>query len=141
HLYIAQPPLYKVTRGKSSQYLRDQAEFEDYLITTGLEDAVLELGSGEVRAGADLRAIVEDARVVRNLIEGLHDRYPRAVVEQAAIAGALAPAILGDPARAEAAAELVARRLDAIAEETERGWQGHVFLDEEGNAQGYVFER
>ena len=55
HLYIAQPPLYKVTRGKSEQYLKDERALEDYLIDTGLEDAVLRLASGEERAGADLR--------------------------------------------------------------------------------------
>src|SRR6202043_2892570 len=54
HLFIAQPPLYKVTRGKSEQYLKDERALEDYLIDTGLEDASLRLSSGEVRAGNDL---------------------------------------------------------------------------------------
>ena len=63
HLYIAQPPLYKVNRGKSEQYLKDERALEDYLITTGLEDAVLKLHSGDERAGRDLRDLVEQARV------------------------------------------------------------------------------
>ena len=50
HLYIAQPPLYKVTRGKSEQYLKDERALEDYLIASGLEEAVLKL-SGAERAG------------------------------------------------------------------------------------------
>src|SRR5881394_334455 len=54
YLYIAQPPLYKVTRGKSEQYLKDERALEDYLIDTGIEDAVLRLFSGEHRAGDDL---------------------------------------------------------------------------------------
>src|ERR1044071_2847953 len=57
HLYIAQPPLYKVLRGKSETYLKDQRAFEDYLVNAGLDEAALELGSGEVRAGRDLRDI------------------------------------------------------------------------------------
>ena len=61
HLYIAQPPLYKVSKGKSETYLKDQPAFEDYLIVSGLEEASLTLGSGEVRAGRDLRDIVEQA--------------------------------------------------------------------------------
>ena len=89
HLYIAQPPLYKVTRGKSEQYLKDERALEDYLIDTGLEDAVLRLSSGEERAGADLRELVEEARAIRNVLDGLHSRYNRKVVEQAAIAGVL----------------------------------------------------
>ena len=59
HLYIAQPPLYKVSKGKSETYLKDQRAFEDYLIASGLEEASLALGSGEMRAGRDLRDIVE----------------------------------------------------------------------------------
>src|SRR5438445_9890687 len=62
HLFIAQPPLYKVTRGKSEQYLKDERALENYLIGTGLEEAVLRLSSGEHRAGADLRVLVEKAR-------------------------------------------------------------------------------
>ena len=59
HLYIAQPPLYKVARGKSSQYIKDEQAFEEFLIESGLDDASLELSSGEVRAGQDLRAAIE----------------------------------------------------------------------------------
>ncbi|MGI6854880.1 DNA topoisomerase (ATP-hydrolyzing) subunit B [Mesorhizobium sp. 1B3] len=140
HLFIAQPPLYKVTKGKSAQYLKDEAAFEDFLIDTGLEDAILSLPSGEVRAGQDLRAAVQDALGVRSLVNGLHSRYNRSVVEQAAIAGGLNPDIASDPARATAMAEIIARRLDAIAEDTERGWQGRTNPSNEGPG-GYVFER
>jgi DNA gyrase subunit B len=140
HLFIAQPPLYKVTRGKSSQYLKDEAAFEDYLIATGLEEAVLELAGGERRNGADLRGVVNDALTVRAVINGLHSRYDRSVVEQAAIAGALNPDVFADLGRAAALAEAVAARLDLIAEETERGWQGRLATSNEGPG-GYVFER
>src|SRR5215216_3636061 len=85
YLYIAQPPLYKVTRGKSEQYLKDQRAFEDYLIEGGTDDAALELGSGETIAAGDLRAIVDRARSTRSILDGLHARYARFVVEQAAI--------------------------------------------------------
>src|SRR3990170_2118124 len=138
HLYIAQPPLYKVTRGKSSQYIKDESAFEEYLIGLGLEEATLSLGSGEVRAGQDLRAAVDDALAVRSLINGLHTRYNRSVVEQAAIAGALNPAVLADLGGATEMAERVAKRLDAIAEDTERGWTGRLSTSNEGPG-GYVF--
>jgi DNA gyrase subunit B len=135
HLYIAQPPLYKVTRGKSEQYLKDERALEDYLVTTGLEDAVLRLSSGEARAGNDLRKLVEEARSIRNLLNGLHSRYNRKVIEQAAIAGVLHPRVIGDPAHAAAAAAYIARRLDALTDETERGWTGRF------NEDGFQFER
>ena len=140
YLYIAQPPLYKVTRGKSVQYVKDEMAFENFLIETGLDEASLVLGSGEVRVGHDLRAVVEDARAVRQLINGLHSRYNRSIVEQAAIAGALNLESVTDLAHANAMAEAIARRLDVIAEETERGWQGRLSTSNEGPG-GYTFER
>lgn len=136
HIYIAQPPLYKVSRGKSSQYIKNEAAFEDFLIETGLEEATLEMASGEVRAGPDLRSVVEDARTMRQLLAGLHTRYDRRVVEQAAIAGLLNPDASKDNATAQASANIVAKRLDMISEETERGWEAHVTED-----GGYRFER
>ena len=134
HLFIAQPPLYKVSRGRSEQYLKDERALEDYLIAAGIEDAVFALYSGEERAGGDLRALVEEARIIRNLLTGLHSRYSRKVVEQAAIAGVLTPAVFDDQDKAQAAAAYIARRLDALAEETERGWQGRF-------ENGFHFER
>ncbi len=140
HLYIAQPPLYKVSRGKSSQYLKNQAEYERFLVESGLEDATLTLASGEVLAGADLRKAVDDALAVRGLIAGLHSRYNHSVVEQAAIAGAFNTQVLADIGRAEAMAGAIAERLDAVSEDTERGWEGHRSTSNE-NAGGYVLER
>jgi DNA gyrase subunit B len=124
YLYIAQPPLYRVKRGTSDQYLKDDVQMETYLIETGLHDAVLVLANGEERAGDDLRAIVREALTVRSAIEALHSRYPRFVIEQAAIAGALDPEVLGNTERAEQAAASIARRLDMLSDETEQGWEG-----------------
>ena len=136
HLFIAQPPLYKVARGKSEQYLKDERALEDYLIDTGLEDTTLALSSGEIRAGNDLRKLVEDSRVIRNLLRGLHSRYNRQVVEQAAILSVLNADIFGDAQKAVAAVPYIARRLDALSEETERGWEG-----EFTEGEGFKFER
>jgi len=124
HLYIAQPPLYKVKRGSSEQYVKDQRSFEDFLVDTGLEDASLTLASGEVRAGKDLKAVVEEARRIAGMLDALHSRYARDTVEQAAIAGALNGEIVADRAKAETAAAYIARRLDILADDYERGWAG-----------------
>jgi DNA gyrase subunit B len=135
YLYIAQPPLFKVKRGSSEQYLKDEKAMDDYLINNGVDGAVLRLDHGEERAGADLRALVEDARLIRNVLGQLHSRYNRCAVEQAAIAGALKPvSALGDDEAAARAQEMAAR-LDALADEIERGWEGRV---ENG---GYILTR
>ena len=136
YIYIAQAPLYKVTRGKSEQYLKNEHALEDYLTDTGLEDAVFRPYSGDARAGADLKALVEEARTIRNILSGLHGRYNRKVVEQAAIAGVLTPSVHGDAPKALAAAQYIARRLDALSEETERGWEGTF-----NEGEGFRFER
>ncbi|WP_336743712.1 DNA topoisomerase (ATP-hydrolyzing) subunit B [Aureimonas altamirensis] len=136
YVYIAQPPLFKVTRGKQSQYLKNEKALENYLIDGGLDDALLRLASGETRAGKDLRSVVDDALSVRQILSGLHTRYDRAVVEQAAIAGALTPEVADSGADAPYMAERIAKALDAIAEETERGWTGESTSD-----GGYRFQR
>jgi DNA gyrase subunit B len=127
HLYIAQPPLYKVSRGRSEVYLKDQAALEAYLIDQGLEGATLRLGDGAVLAGADLARVVEEARVARATLAAFPTQYPRRVLEQATIAGALAPGALdADP---QGVADRVAARLDLIAAEYETGWQGRPTQD------------
>jgi DNA gyrase subunit B len=113
-----------VKRGNQERYLKDEKSLEDYLISEGLEDTVLVTGDKAVRAGGDLRDIVETARKIGGILKGLHSRYPRFVIEQAAIAGALSPKVLKDSKQAQGAAAYIAKRLDALAEETERGWHG-----------------
>ncbi|GAB5509570.1 MAG: DNA topoisomerase (ATP-hydrolyzing) subunit B [Hyphomicrobiales bacterium] len=124
HLYIAQPPLYKVRRGQSEQYLKDEPALENYLIDGGLEGTSLTLANGEVQSGQDLLATVNEARKIASMFDGLHHRYNRDVVEQAAIAGALNASLLSDDAKAEDAAAYVARRIDILADEFEKGWEG-----------------
>jgi DNA gyrase subunit B len=136
YLYIAQPPLYKVSRGKSEQYLKDERALEDYLIGAGLDECVFKPASGADRAGRDLLMLVEEARTIRAVLRSLHSRYNRTVVEQAAIAGVLRQEIFGDPEKAKGAAGYIARRLDALADEVERGWVGH-FTE----GEGFQFER
>ena len=136
HLYIAQPPLYKIKRGQSEQYLKDNDALESNLIDVGLEGTVLVLADGSERSGADLRSVVDEAVAVRAAIEGLHSRYPVAIVEQAAIAGALNPDVISTPENGAQAAAYIARRLNAVADETDRGWVGSVATD-----AGLIFER
>ena len=136
NLYIAQPPLYKIKRGQSEQYLKDNEALESNLIDVGLEGTTLALADGSERGGVDLRTVVDEAVAIRSMIEGLHSRYPISIIEQAAIAGALNPEVISTPENAAQAAAYVARRLNAIADETDRGWEGHTASD-----GGLNFER
>ena len=127
HLFIAQPPLYKVARGKSEVYLKDQAALEEFLIAQGVEGASLVLGSGETITGPDLARVVEEARQARRVIGAFPTHYPPRILEQAAIAGAF---VQGAADRdLQAVADAVAARLDLVALEYERGWQGRPTQD------------
>ncbi|MBV0890736.1 DNA topoisomerase (ATP-hydrolyzing) subunit B [Paracoccus sp. Z118] len=127
HLYIAQPPLYKVSRGRSEVYLKDEAALEDYLIQQGIDGAALRLGSGEEIVGADLARVVEEARTARRILRAYPTHYPPHITEQAAIAGALVPGRVDQDA--QRVADAVADRLDRIAAEYERGWTGRPTQD------------
>jgi DNA gyrase subunit B len=129
YLYIAQPPLYKVSRGKSERYLKDERAFEDFMIDSGIEDVVMTLHGGEQVAGPDLKALVSEARICRTLLQSLARRYLWDVVEQTAISGALNPDVLSDPDQATAAAEYISGRLNRYAEEYERNWRGEPTAD------------
>ena len=127
YLYIAQPPLFKAAKGKSAIYLKDERLLDNHLIDSGLENATLRLGDGTVQGRDDLRRTVDIARSVTNLVKplSLSRRVTnQAVIEQAAIAGALNPEIIADAERAKAAADYIARRLDAVSSLLERGWTG-----------------
>ncbi len=131
YLYIAQPPLYKIAKGRSERYVKDQAEMDAYLIEEGVSEAHLTLHGGEVVTGQDLAARVSAARQVKLSIDRMIARAPGFALEAAAMAGALVP---------EPSDEAVARgaaRLNSFADEGEDNWGGR--LDEaDGNL---VFER
>ncbi|CAN1565807.1 GyrB Type IIA topoisomerase (DNA gyrase/topo II, topoisomerase IV), B subunit [Caulobacteraceae bacterium] len=126
YLYIAQPPLYKAAKGKSSRYLKDDAEMDIFLIDEGVEGAELDLSSGERMTGADLLALVQTCRAAKANIERLSARAPSFAIEQTALAG-----LMGDkPDPMEAA-----RRLNLYAQEGDGPWSG------ERGETGYVFSR
>src|SRR6516164_97570 len=139
YLYIAQPPLFKAAKGKSAIYLKDERSLDDHLIESGLEGASFRLGDGVVQAGGDLRQTVDIARSVANLVKPLslsRRVTSQAVIEQAAIAGAFKPDVLADAELARQTADYIARRLNRVSPELERGWTGEPTPD-----GGLVFTR
>ena len=118
YLYIAQPPLYKVSRGKSERYLKDDDELNAYLIEAGTDGEVLILADSTQIAGEDLRERVRAAGQFKQALWRLSLRAPGEIVEQAAIAGAMAPGASDEEAKR------AADRLNIIAEEGEDTWVG-----------------
>ncbi|HEY1223818.1 MAG TPA: DNA topoisomerase (ATP-hydrolyzing) subunit B [Brevundimonas sp.] len=128
HVFIAQPPLYKVSKGKQSRYLKDQADMDAYLIEEGSSEAELDLASGERRTGLDLQSLVREAKAFKAGVDRLSQRAPAFAIEQAALGGLFADTG-GDPASAAA-------RLNLYAEEGDGDWSGSA-----GEQGAVVFER
>lgn len=127
HLYIAQPPLYKASRGKQFLYLKDERALEDYLIDTGVEGSNLRLSTGLSFQGDQLKRLLEEARFIRQILNNLHSRYDRKCVEQAAIIGGLNPALPFDEEKGNVMAQKLAERLDLMVDDVEKGWQGQIY--------------
>ena len=130
YLYIAQPPLYKVERGKNTQYIKDQAELDEYLIDAGSREASLTLDDGSVIAGEDLKRVAREALAVQQILNRMKHRAPDSAIAQIAISG-----ILDVEEHPDLIPSAVAR-LDLIADEGEDGWSGR--YDDDG---ALVFER
>jgi DNA gyrase subunit B len=82
HLLIAQPPLYKMKRGKSERYIKDEGELNRYLLEVALEDASLHIGNGEVVNGQELRILAESYYTIKTMMKRLQRVYPLAVLEE-----------------------------------------------------------
>jgi len=126
YLYIAQPPLYRVKRGNSEVYLKDEQALEDHLIGLAEADCVLHLQSGSQIGGKDLHARIKGARKVKALLTQLSSKVPSKLIEQSAIAGALNVDVLQDQVRGLELAQTVASRLDANEDSLARGWEGTI---------------
>ena len=129
HLFIAQPPLYKVAKGRSEIYVKDDKALDDHLAELGLGGVVLE-GAGGQRAGADLGALVDHARRMRSLMAFVPRRYDPTIVEAMALTGAL------DPEATDRASAVAKAAAWMGAQDVEGKWSGRV--SEDG---GYHFER
>ena len=131
HLFIAQPPLYKATRGRSEVYLKDNGALDDYLVEAGVAASRLE-SAGGARMGADLKALVDHARRMRSLMHYVPKRYDSAIIEAFALTGALDPALRAD--QRQDAAALAASWLDRA--DPEAKWTANVAAE-----GGYHLER
>jgi DNA gyrase subunit B len=131
HLYIAQPPLYKVAKGRSEVYLKDDARLDEYLVDAGIGLMRLETAEGP-RSGKDLHALADHARRVRSLMRYVPKRYDPAIIEALALTGALDPEL-----KAEQRAGAVGRAAAWLqAGDSESTWTGEI--GEDGN---YILKR
>ena len=135
HLYIAQPPLYKVGRGKSEVYLKDDKALDDYLLEMGTNDVVVTDGTGAQHAGADIRHLAEEARAIKGLIGSIPTRYNKNLIEILGLFGGLDTNLIDDDAARQKAADTAANHMNELATTIEAaGWSG-----ETTESGGYSF--
>ncbi|MFW2343023.1 DNA topoisomerase (ATP-hydrolyzing) subunit B [Brevundimonas sp.] len=120
HVFIAQPPLYKVTKGKHGRYLKDQSEMDAYLIEEGVSEASLDLADGERRTGMDLQGLTREAKAFKASVDRLSQRAPAFAIEQAALGGLFDENAPLD----QALLDRVSTGLDRYAEEGDGPWTG-----------------
>ena len=136
-LYIAQPPLYRAKKGSEEIYLKDDPKLEQYLVDAGLRDCLLVIQDGAEVASGDLRDTVETAMQVKRLMQPILQKLSNPMVaEQAAILGAFNPELLESEEMESQIAEAIARRLDGLTPENERGWKSEIL-----DGGGFAFAR
>ena len=136
-LYIAQPPLYRAKKGSEEIYLKDDPKLEEYLVDSGLRDCLLVIQDGAEVASADLHDTVETAMRVKRLMQPILQKLSNPMVaEQAAILGAFNPELLESEEVERQIAEAIARRLDGLTPENERGWKAEIL-----DGGGFAFAR
>lgn len=126
YIYIAQPPLYKVKKGNSILYIKNEHEMEDYLIRGGCDDAALVRIDGEQIIGEDLVSLVEQNRKARSLIGTLSKTVPERIIEQMAICGLFDKEIINDMPTLKKELSLLSDRLNRLEAEYDRGWTAEV---------------
>ncbi len=130
YLYIAQPPLYKVGRGKSEVYLKDDKELIDYLLNAGTSDIVITDATGSQHAGEEIKHLAESARKIKSHIGAVPPRYNKNLVETLGMMGGLDVALCDDAEARQALADKVTARFNAIAtNDDEAGWSAETTDD------------
>ena len=138
YLYIAQPPLYKVSKNRSERYIKVDKELEQYLIETGLDNVIYKSGSGSEHSANDLKEILKISGNVRNILVQINHKYPKFIIEECAIAGALDHKLYDNKKYSQETASYIAKRLNNKGDSIGVGnnWVGTTNLDND-----LIFER
>ncbi|MBP5615278.1 MAG: DNA gyrase subunit B, partial [Alphaproteobacteria bacterium] len=129
YVYIAQPPLYKAKRGNSIIYLKDDREMEEYLISGGTDEAVLERTNGEKIMGQDLVELVRQTMKAKALLTTLSIKAPEKILEQMAVYGLFNQNIINDRTALEGVLENVVAKLNEHEAEYDKGWKAEILPD------------
>ena len=137
YLYIARPPLYKISKNKEEHYIMDDDELFEALIEYGIKDYSFESFDKKIYDSQKLQSLLNDIKNIQGLLKKIPDRYDPKIIEQIAIAQGLdIKNFNNDKKIAQVAADYIAKSLDSISEVYERGWKGAFDFE-----SGYIFSR
>ena len=137
YLYIARPPLYKISKNKEEHYIMDDDELFEALIEYGIKDYSFESFDKKIYDSKKLQSLLNDIKNIQGLLKKIPDRYDPKIIEQIAIAQGLdIKNFNNDKKIAQVAADYIAKSLDSISEVYERGWKGTFDFE-----SGYTFSR
>ena len=137
YLYIARPPLYKISKNKEEHYIMDDDELFEALIEYGIKDYSFESFDKKIYDSQKLQSLLNDIKNIQGLLKKIPDRYDPKIIEQIAIAQGLdIKNFNNDKKIAQVAADYIAKSLDSISEVYERGWKGAFDFE-----SGYTFSR
>ncbi len=136
HLYIAQPPLFKVKKGSSEVYLKDEDTLDNYLVDQLVADTYLTNNTEDNRTSSDLKSLILSAKKQYYSIKSLSKTININLIERMAISGALDVALLDDSEKAKVVVEFVAKSLNKFAIAGEDGWEGIYVQDD----KKYIFK-
>ncbi|PPR28155.1 MAG: DNA gyrase subunit B [Alphaproteobacteria bacterium MarineAlpha9_Bin1] len=136
HLYIAQPPLFKVKKGSSEVYLKEENDLDDFLIRQLVSNAVLNINEGGERISEDLFKLILSAKTQYKSINILARRTNKDLIECIAICGALSTELLYDEEKAKIVVNFITKKLNKNALTGEDGWKGQY----DSSQKKYLFE-
>ena len=115
YIYIAQPPLYKVKRGKQEQYIKDDEAMDEYLTNAAPEDASLHVNANAPGlSGTALQEMVNEYRSVLKTLERLSRLYPKEITEHFLYLPRVEPEQLSDKAAMQAWLDTLQARMDSV---------------------------
>jgi len=123
YLYIAQPPLYKVKRGNSELYLKNDAALEEYLINAASNDATLETADGRTIIGDELVAIINSAAKFVSARDQVGRKMQKSIAESLAISNYMGPDLFEESKWNELTQKSLARLVTSIPEPDKTAWE------------------
>lgn len=112
NIYIAQPPLFKITKGKKSTYVKDEKSLDEMLLESALDNVTLQLTDGRTISGDDLRQLVDEYNSVNEVVRRYSKRYPKELLQALVYTPMMDESVLGNKEAMEKICEDLQNRLN-----------------------------